>query len=150
MKLSTKGRYAARAMLELAIGYGDEFLSIKEIAKREEVSERYLENIMNKLTSSGLVISLRGKNGGFRLAKKPREITLAEVINVVEGSLSPTDCVDRPEICKRVRTCVTYEIWQRLKKAMEEILNGITLEDMVQMYKKKSIKEENLEFLYYI
>ena len=148
MKLSTKGRYGSRAMLELALHYGFGPITIKDVAQRQEISERYLENIMTTLVSEGLVISSRGKGGGFMLSKPPEEIRLFDIIRVVEGSLAPVDCVDDPSNCNRSPLCVTCDIWGKLKDAMTDVLNGITLKDMVEMYRDKSSKQEAL--MYYI
>ena len=148
MKLSTRGRYASRAMLDLALNYGKGSVSLKNIARRQEISERYLEHIMTVLLSAGLVQSTRGSRGGFSLAKLPKEIKLSQIIQAVEGSISPVACVDDPKLCNRVDACVTYEIWKKLKKAMLEVLDSVTLEDMVKMQKKKLSKQKDR--MYYI
>lgn len=148
MKLSTRGRYASRAMLDLALNYGKGSVSLKNIARRQEISERYLEHIMIVLLSAGLVQSTRGSRGGFSLAKLPKEIKLSQIIQAVEGSISPVACVDDPKLCNRVDACVTYEIWKKLKKAMLEVLDSVTLEDMVKMQKKKLSKQKDR--MYYI
>ncbi|MDD5454714.1 MAG: Rrf2 family transcriptional regulator [Candidatus Ratteibacteria bacterium] len=138
MKLSTRGRYAARAMLDLAIHEAEEeIVLLKDIAKRENISERYLENIMRTLALNGLVISVQGRNGGFCLAKRPQEIKLSQIIRAVEGSMSPVVCIDNPKSCKRTSFCVTREIWVKVKKAMFNVLDSMTLEDMVKMQKNK-------------
>jgi len=137
MKLSTKGRYGTRAMLELGLGYGTGPVSLKDIAKRQGISARYLERMMAALVSSGLVRSSRGQNGGFSLAKPPADITLHEIIRVLEGSVAPVACVDEPAVCKRVNICITHDIWIKLEKAVRDTLESITLEDMVEMQKKK-------------
>ena len=143
MKLSTRGRYAPRAMLDLALNYGKEPVSLKNIARRQEISERYLEHIMTVLLSAGLVQSTRGSHGGFSLAKLPKEIKLSQIIQAVEGSISPVECVDDPKICNRVDACVTHEIWIKLKKAILEVFDSVTLEDMVKMQKKKLSKQKD-------
>lgn len=140
MKLSTKGRYGARAMLELALNYGKGNILLRDIAKRQEISERYLERIMNALASAGLVKSLRGQHGGFSLAKPIEQIKLSQIIQIVEGSIAPSLCVDNPNWCKRSSTCITHDIWKQLKKAMLNVLDSITLQDMVEMQKKKVSK----------
>jgi len=137
MKLSTRGRYGARATLDLALHYGKGPVSLKDIARRQEISERYLEHIMTALVSTGLVQSMRGQHGGFSLAKLPKEIKLSQIIQAVEGPISLVSCVDNPKICNRVDMCITHEIWEEVKKAMLEVLDSITLEDMVKMQKKK-------------
>ncbi len=148
MKLSTKGRYGTRAMLELALDYKKGPVLLRNIARRQEISERYLERMMTALVSAGLVRSSRGKHGGFTLAKPPGEIRLSQVIQAVEGSIAPSSCVDDPKLCDRVDICITRDIWKRLKKSMLETLDSITLESMVEMQKKKSAKSEAR--MYYI
>jgi Rrf2 family cysteine metabolism transcriptional repressor len=148
MKLSTKGRYGSRAMLELALHYGEGPVSVKEIAERQDISVRYLENLMISLLSRGLVTSVRGKGGGFTLARAPEEIRLLEVIRATEGSLSPVACVDEPEACKRSGSCVTIEIWELVKQSLTDVLGSITLKDMVHKYAQKTEREEAL--MYYI
>lgn len=137
MKLSTRGRYGARAMLDLALHNGEKIVLLKDIAKRQEISERYLENIMGILVSNGLATSVQGRNGGFSLTKKPSDIKLSQIIQAVEGSLSPVSCIDNPKSCKRASACVTRPIWQKLKKSIFDVLASITLEDMVKMQKEK-------------
>lgn len=127
-------------MLDLAIHNAEQAVLLKDIAKRQEISERYLENIMRILVSSGLVKSVQGRNGGFSLAKDPSDIRLSHIIQAVEGSTSVAVCVDNPKLCKRTPICVTREIWGKLKKAIFNVLDSITLEDMVKMQKDK-VKE---------
>ncbi len=137
MKLTTKGRYAARAMLELALNYGNGPMQLREIAQKQEISERYLERMMTALVTTGLVRSTRGQNGGFSLAKSPGEILLSQIIQAVEGSLSLVDCVDNDKLCSRADICITRDIWVKVKEAMLDVLNGINLEQMIEMQKKK-------------
>ena len=148
MKLSTRGRYAPRAMLDLALNYGKGPVPLKNIARKQEISERYLEHIMTVLLSAGLVQSTRGSRGGFSLAKLPKEIKLSQIIQAVEGSISLVACVDDPKLCKRVDACVTHDIWKKAKKAMLEVFDSVTLEDMVKMQKKKLFKQKDR--MYYI
>ena len=111
MKLSTKGRYATRAMLDLALHFGEGPVFVKDIAKRQEVSDRYLEQILIPLKAGGLVRVVRGARGGFALAKPPSDIKLIEIIRISEGSTAPVDCVDNDQICSRSGFCITREIW---------------------------------------
>ena len=148
MKLSTKGRYGARAMLELALHYGEGPLSVKEIAELQDISERYLENLMISLHSRGLVTSVRGKGGGFSLARAPGKIRLLEIIHATEGSLSPVACLDEPGTCGRSASCVTLEIWELVRQSLADVLGSITLQDLVQRQAQKSENEEAL--MYYI
>ena len=148
MKISTKGRYSSRAMLDLALHYGTGPVPVKDVAQRQEISDRYLENLMTSLVSQGLVTSIRGKGGGFALARKPADIRLSEVIRVVEGSLAPVHCVDNPSECSRSENCVTFEIWRTIKSALTEVLDSITLQDMVAMHERKANARN--ELMYYI
>jgi Rrf2 family protein len=138
MKLSTKGRYAARAMEELAIRYGEGPIMLRKIACRQNVSVRYLERIMAALVAAGLVRSTRGKHGGFSLTKPPSTITLAQVVQTVEGPITPVACVDDPELCKRSNECVTRDIWGKAKLAMLDVLESVTLADLVEKHKEKA------------
>jgi Rrf2 family protein len=137
MKFSTKARYGTRAMLDLALHYGRDPVPLKDIASRQGISDRYLENIMRDLVSAGLLQSRRGQRGGFNLARLPREIKLSQIIQVMEGSIALVTCVEDPKTCNRVDICAAHEIWEKLKNEMVEILDSITLEDMVNIEKKK-------------
>jgi Rrf2 family protein len=148
MNLSTKGRYAARAALELAKSYDQGDLKLGEIAKRQEISERYLERLMNSLITAGLVRSTRGKKGGFRLTRHPDQIKLSQIIRAAEGSLSLVNCVDYPHECHRYQECVTRDVWKKISKSMINILNKITLKDMIRMQKEKT--ESSRSDMYHI
>ena len=140
MKLSTRSRYGARAMLDLALNYGNGPVILKEIARRQGVSERYLENIMVVFVSGGLVNSARGKQGGFTLARAPADIRLSEIIRLTEGALAPVHCVDDPGACKRASTCVTMEIWGKLRDSINSVLGSITLAGMVERHKELAVQ----------
>ena len=148
MKLSTKSRYGTRAMLDLALHYSDSPIILKDIAERQQITEGYLENIMTILVSGGLVVSRRGKQGGFSLAKPPYKICLGDVVQLLEGPLSPVSCVDNPGICERQSMCVTCDIWNRLKVSMQEVLGSITLRDMMEMHEQKQTR--HIESMYFI
>ena len=137
MRLSTKGRYGARAMLDLALNFGKEPVLLRDIARRQEVSEKYLEHSISALRKAGLVRSIRGARGGYVLAKPPSEIRLSKIMEVLEGSMAPVDCVDDARVCHRVNLCVTRDIWAKMKEAVDNILESITLQDMVEQQKKK-------------
>ena len=138
VKLSTKARYGARAMLDLAINADDKPISLKDIAARQGISERYLENIMRTLVTGGLARSARGKFGGFVLAKSPDKITLGGIIQQVEGSLSLVPCVEDPDSCERSGICVTVDIWRKASQALIDVFGSYTLKDMVQMHRDKA------------
>ncbi len=137
MRLTTKGQYGARAMLDLAIYCNDGPILLRDIAKRQEVSEKYLEHSVSALRKAGLVRSIRGARGGYVLARQPSEIRLSEIMEVLEGSMAPVECVDDPQVCQRAQLCVTRDIWARMKDAIDNILESITLRDMVEQHKDK-------------
>jgi Rrf2 family protein len=141
MKLSTKGRYAARAMLDLAFHYGEGPILLKDIARRQQISERYLEQLITPIKAAGLVTSMRGAHGGFTLAKPPSQIRLSEIIQIMEGSIAPVECVDDPKVCSRADLCVTRDIWTEMQKAMSGILESTTLQDLVQRQREKEKPE---------
>ncbi|MGC9337160.1 MAG: RrF2 family transcriptional regulator [Candidatus Cloacimonadia bacterium] len=140
VKISTKTRYGTRAMLDLALHYGEGPVPLKDIATRQGISERYLENIMTALVSAGLLQSRRGQQGGFKLSRLPCEIKLSQIIQVLEGSLAMVKCADDYKTCDRAIGCTSHEIWKILKNGMIKILDSITLEDMVNMEKKKCLQ----------
>ena len=135
MRLSTKGRYAARAMLDLAIHLDEGLVLIKDISQREEISKRYLEQLFLPLKAAGLVRAIRGAHGGFTLAKPPSQIKLIEIVQIMEGSTAPVECVDDAGICLRSELCVTREVWAEMKKATDKVLESTTLQDLVERQK---------------
>lgn len=132
MKLSTRSRYGMRALLELAIEYGNGPLQIKVIAEREGISNKYLEQLISILKSSGMVRSIRGPRGGYILAKAPEEVTLKEVFTVLEGPLASVECIEHPEFCERCLDCVTRSIWMEMHEAMLGVLESKTLATLVE------------------
>jgi Rrf2 family cysteine metabolism transcriptional repressor len=140
MKLSTKGRYAMRAMLDLATHYGEGLTFLKDVAARQEISERYLEHLFLSLKAAGLVNSTRGANGGFVLSRPPSETKLMDIITVSEGQLSLVECVDDPGVCKRSSHCATRDVWMDLKNAIENVLGAITLQDLVEKQRAKDMQ----------
>ena len=137
MIISTRGRYALRVMLDLAQQTTDRYVPLKEIANRQDISEKYLEQIINPLTKSGLVKSYRGAQGGYILTREPKDITIGEVLRILEGSLSPVDCVDNP-MCPNSDTCVSLSIWKKMKEALDDVVDNISLADMAEEYKEKN------------
>ena len=137
MRISTKGRYGARLMLDLAVHYEDGYVLLKDVGKREEISEKYLEHLIPPLKAGGLISSKRGAQGGYKLTRDPSEITLKEVILSLEGSISPAECVNFSSVCNRAQFCVTRDIWKELEDKILEKLESITLKDMVEMKKEK-------------
>ena len=137
MKISTRGRYGIRLMLALALNYENGTIPLKAIAKDQGLSEKYLEQIINPLTKSGLVKSFRGAQGGYILTQAPEHTTVGEVLRVLEGSLSPVDCVDHPN-CQNADNCVSLSIWKKMKEAMDEVVDSITLADMAKEFAEKN------------
>ena len=137
MKLSTKVRYGTRAMLDLAIHYGNGPVLLKDIAKRQEISLKYLDRILSSLKTTGLVKSLRGAKGGYVLNKPPPKITVSQIVEALEGPLELVECVTNKDYCRRVKFCVMHDIWYELGKAMEVVLKTTTLEDLVIRDRKK-------------
>ena len=141
MKLSTRGRYGVRLMLELALHYGEGFILLKEIAERQRISEKYLWQLINPLKTSGLVNSLRGAHGGYVLGKAPGAISLKEILLVLEGSLCLVDCVDNPSLCERAPSCISRDIWEEASKNMQQTLQNTTLAAMITRQKGKINRE---------
>jgi Rrf2 family protein len=137
MKLSTKIRYGSRAMLELASHYGEGAIELREIARKENISAKYLEQVIIPLRTSGLVKSVRGSKGGYSLAKPPSEISLKDVIEVLEGPIKLVDCLADPKICQKIQSCVTRGIWDEATDAINQVFGSVTLEEMVNRRKKK-------------
>ena len=137
MKLSTKGRYATRAMLDLALHSGGGPILIKDISQRQEISELYLKQLLIPLKVAGLVRAIRGARGGFTLARPASQIKLIELIQIMEGSTAPVECVDDDRICSRSDLCVTRGVWVEMKKAMDKVLETNTLQDPVEQQKGK-------------
>ena len=132
MRLSTKARYAVRAMVELALSYDGEPVKLKTIAEKQDLSIKYLEQVMNPLRVSGFVSTQKGSRGGYRLVKIPDQITLYDLIYAVEGTLAPVECVDNPETCDRVGSCVTRDVWVRMHQAILKELQSTTLAELAE------------------
>jgi len=137
MRISTKGRYGARLMLELALHYEKGTVLLKDIAKNQEISEGYLEHLLPVLKAAGLITSSRGAHGGYTLARNPSEITLKDVVQSLEGSLFPVECVDTPAVCQRIKSCITRDVWRELGEKISQTLDSVTLKDMVERQKDK-------------
>ncbi|MBQ3584648.1 MAG: Rrf2 family transcriptional regulator [Lachnospiraceae bacterium] len=139
MKISTKGRYALRLMLDLAIYNTGEPISIKDIAKRQQISEKYLEQIISVLNKAGYVRSIRGAQGGYLLKKEPKEYTVGMILRLTEGDLAPVSCVGEESAgCDRRDSCVTVRIWEQINDAVNNVVDNITLEDLVEWQAEKS------------
>ena len=147
MKLSTRGRYGTRALLELALHQGEGPVPLKDIAQRQQISLQYLEHLITPLIAAGIVLSTRGPRGGVSLTKPPEAIRLSQIIQLLEGSIAPVECVNDPKYCSRSDFCVTRDIWSELKRVMDGVLESTTLRDLVERQKRK---EQSKEVMYHI
>jgi len=137
MKLSTRGRYGTRVLLDLALRDGEGPVPLKDIAHRQQIPLLYLEHLIAPLIAGGIIRSMRGARGGIWLSKLPQEIKLIEVVGLLEGSTAPVDCVNDPKVCPRSDSCVTRDIWNEMKKAIDGVLESKTLQDLVDMQKRR-------------
>jgi len=147
MKLSTRARYGTRALVDLAIHARTEIIvTLKEIAERQDISLTYLEHLVGPLIDGGLVRSIRGSKGGVMLAKPIREITLKDIVGLLEGPPALVECLEYANSCPRSGSCVTQEVWDEVGKAMDKVLASKTLQDLVERQKSK----EAACYMYYI
>ena len=131
MKISTKGRYAVRVMLDLALNNNGDFIKVKEIAGRQGISEKYLEQIIAVLNKAGYVKSVRGAQGGYRLAREPEEYTVGMVLRLTEGSLAPVACLEEDYgVCERCDTCETLQVWKDVYEAVNSVVDNVTIGDL--------------------
>ena len=131
MKISTRGRYGTRMMLDLAAHHDQGPTPLREIAKRQDISVKYLEQLIIPLKAAGYIRSVRGARGGYTLAKKPDKINVGQIIKVLEGGLSLVDCVEDPKLCEREKNCPTRDIWLRMSERLMEELSSLTLRDVL-------------------
>jgi Rrf2 family protein len=131
MKISTRGRYGTRMMLDLAAHHDQGPTPLREIAKRQDLSVKYLEQLIIPLKAAGYIRSVRGARGGYTLARKPDKISIGQIIKVLEGGLSLVDCVEDPKVCERERDCPTRDIWLRMSERLMEELSSLTLRDVL-------------------
>ena len=132
MKISTKGRYALRMLIELAEHHEEGYVSLKDISERQNISKKYLEQIVPMLNKSGILRTNRGNKGGYMLAKPASECSVGEVLRATEGSLAPVSCLDYEQNdCPRSDTCATLYVWKGLEKAVNDYLNSVTLQDIL-------------------
>ena len=133
MKITTKGRYALRIMVDLAQHQSDAFTPLKEISERQDISEKYSEMIISLLGKAGLVFSSRGKGGGYKLAKAPEKYSVGSVLKATEGSLAPVTCLELPEnTCPNADQCQTLPMWRELDRRIDEYLESVSLADLVK------------------
>ncbi len=137
MKLSTRARYGIRALLDLSTNGLKGPVSLKEIADRQEISMSYLEHLINPLVAGGIIRTVRGSKGGIILVKAPGDVKLSQIVDLLEGSTAPVDCVDSPQNCLRSKDCVTREVWFQVKEAIDGVLNSITLQTLIERQKNR-------------
>ena len=140
MKISTKGRYALRLMLDLAMHHTGNFVPLKAISQRQDISDKYLEQIVHLLSKGGLVQSARGAQGGYRLTREPVEYTVGEILRLVEGSLVPVACLECGANCEHTEKCMTIDLYKRMQKAIDDIVDGTTLVDLIKEHETKMAK----------
>ena len=139
MKISTKGRYALRLMIDLAMNSVGEPVSLKDVAKRLGISEKYLEQIISVLNRAGYVKSIRGAQGGYLLRRAPEEYTVGMILRLTEGSLAPVTCVEDGDFpCERQENCVTVILWKKINDAINSVVDSITLQDLVDWQNEKN------------
>jgi len=141
MKLSTKARYGTRALLELALRQDEEPIALKDIADKQQISLSYLEHLIAPLIAGQIIRSTKGPKGGISLARPLEEITLSEVIQLLEGSVAPVDCVNDSTLCNRADSCVTRDVWRELKMAIDGVLQSTTLKDLLARHQQKELIE---------
>lgn len=150
MKLSSRGRYGVRAMLELAMHHNEGPIPLRTVAEKQEISEHYLEQLIASLRKAGLVKSIRGAQGGYLLAKEPVEITIGDIVRILEGPIAPVECVSEEKegfCCQRAEACVTKTVWVKLRDKINEVLDATTLQDMCDEAEKM---HNPRNYMYYI
>lgn len=141
MKISTRGRYALRLMLDLALYGGDGPVALGEISRRQEISEKYLEQLTPALSKAGLLRSVRGAGGGYLLTRVPAEYTVGEILRTQEGDLAPVACAGAEGSCGRAQRCATVELWRKVREAVDGVVDAVTLQDLVDDHRAKCPEE---------
>jgi len=147
MKLSTRGRYGTRAILDLALHHAEEPVALKDVAERQQISLPYLEHLVKPLIDGGIIRSVKGPKGGILLAKEPADIRLSDIIQALEGSVSPVECVDNPKLCGRSGQCVTRDVWEEMQKAMNGVLESITLHNLRERQNNKKTSKDSMYYI---
>jgi len=147
MKISTKGRYGLRILLDLAIHQNKGPVNLGDISQRQGISEKYLWQVINLAKASGLISSTRGPKGGYTVAKPADQITILEIITALEGPIILVDCLDKAESCERNASCVTRDVWTQIERSMKKAMSSITLQDLVE---KQEAKDSGLSFNFII
>lgn len=132
MKISTKGRYALRVMIDLALNSNENFIALKEIAKRQDITVKYLEQIVALLNKAGFLETARGNSGGYKLAKEPKDYIVGDILRATEGDLAPIFCLTEDGACQRKQICKTYSFWKGLDDVINDYIDSKTLEDLLK------------------
>ena len=140
MKISTKGRYGVRLMLDLALNAGKKAVSLKDVAERQAISEKYLWQIVAPLKAAGLVEAVRGAHGGYRLARAPRALSVRDIVEVLEGGIALVDCTARADVCDRAAECVTRELWRSLSEILAGAMDKVSLADLAEQHERRHRK----------
>lgn len=143
MKLSTRGRYGMRAMMDLAMNFGNGAILLRDVARRQGISLKYLEQLVTPLRAAGLLRGVRGARGGYMLAKDPETITLSEILQALEGSLAPVSCIEENHPCVDMKSCATQELWNELHSAITHILENRSLKDLAERQMELMKTQEN-------
>lgn len=141
MRISTKGRYALRLMLDLAMNSAGSFISLKAVAQRQGISDKYLEQITHQLSRAGLLQSARGAQGGYRLARQPEDYSVGEILRIVEGSLAPVSCLDCATPCDKIDSCLTIGLYKKIQDAVDGVVDHTSLADIINEYRAKHIEK---------
>lgn len=141
MRISTKGRYALRLMLDLAMNSAGSFISLKAVAQRQGISDKYLEQITHQLSRAGLLQSARGAQGGYRLARQPEDYSVGEILRIVEGSLAPVSCLDCTTPCDKIDSCLTIGLYKKIQDAVDGVVDHTSLADIINEYRAKHIEK---------
>ncbi|WP_066873102.1 RrF2 family transcriptional regulator [Clostridium mediterraneense] len=144
MKLSTKGRYGVKAMVDLAIHYDDKPVSIKVISQRQNISDYYLEQLFSSLRKAKLIRSIRGAQGGYVLNRDPKDITVADIMNVLEGPIEIAECIENTA-CNNIDACATRVLWKKIKTSIDDVLGSVTLQDIVNDYNNMKVKNQSIK-----
>ena len=148
MKISTKGRYGLRMMIDIAMNQNEGPVSVRDIARRQSLSDKYLEQIITQANKAGLLKSIRGAGGGYQLSRPAKDISVGEILRVMEGSLSPVECVrergEEPVPCQNAGECATYELWRDIKTAVDQVIDNRSLQDMIDNYLRKNQDDVSL------
>ncbi|MBL4932003.1 MULTISPECIES: RrF2 family transcriptional regulator [Clostridium] len=144
MKLSTKGRYGVKAMVDLAINYGSQPVSIKAISQRQNISEYYLEQLFSPLRKAKLIKSIRGAQGGYVLNRDPKDIKVLDIMDVLEGPVEIAECIEGAT-CDNLDCCATRLLWKKIKESLDEVMESVTLQDIVNDYKSMNTKNSQIK-----